>query len=270
MSTQSSNQEKRRNRNGFSLGELLIAMTITSMVVGAISSLALTVEHTNSFVQGNDELLQHGRVAVQRIERTLSEAHCSEQFPGFIVLTSTVDGYTLSDILIVWAPTGTAANPAGLPLYNELVLFFPDPSDPKNLLEARLSGESAEVPSTSDTSTWKSELLTYYSGGSFETTQLTHLLETATIGSNNAKTKSMLHFSVTQRPSDAEIAAVRDGSGTWEDLPWVQDVYSSKTGLRQSWCSFDMVLKSEVTANGSDQASIPFFGSCATYYISNE
>ena len=134
------------NRRGFSLAELLIAVAIMAVLAGAVGALAISVESGSAFSQGRAMATQHARVARDRIERTVREATANEQFPGFFVLTERIGSTKLPDTLVVWRPAGSPANPQGMPLMSELVVFTPDKNSPNRLLEVRAPGANRPAP----------------------------------------------------------------------------------------------------------------------------
>src|SRR5439155_17320215 len=66
-----------------------------------------------------------------------------ENFPGCATVDLVSDGYHVTDTLVIWHPTAAAVNPMGPPLANELVIYAPDPSDVRRLVEI--------IPAASDT-----------------------------------------------------------------------------------------------------------------------
>ena len=60
-------------------------------------------------------------------------------------------------------------------------------------------------------------------------------------------------------------------SVTWMNLPWVQGIYGSQSGLRQVWVRMELQLAPGVDWSESNSAAawgVPFFGSAALYYNS--
>ena len=92
---------------------------------------------------------------MNRIERAVQAAVANESFPGVLIVSEQSGGSTLPSTLVVWSPTATAANPSGLPLISEIVVFSPDPNHPNQLLEIRSPTEATAVPAASDTTGWQ-------------------------------------------------------------------------------------------------------------------
>src|SRR5690349_17194809 len=131
-------------RKALTLIELLIATSIMAIMAGVLGGLALSVQMHSKHSQGHGEAVQHARVVLDRLQRTMNAATTSESFPGFFVVPISSAGYSLPENIVVWRPTGAVANPTGLPRWSEVVIYGPDPSAPNRLLE---------ITTTSDTST---------------------------------------------------------------------------------------------------------------------
>jgi hypothetical protein len=250
--------------------ELLIATSIMSIMAGVLGALALSVQMHSAHSQGHGEAVQHARVVLDRMQRTLTEAHASEQFPAFVAFADTVGTYKFPDVLVVWNPATTAASPAGLPRWSEVVVFCPDLDAPNTLLEIRAPSDTRAVPALSDTATWRAELLNLRQSNSVERVELTNLLRTASTGGDGpAQLRAALRFDVQKRPSDEDWADFRDGDLDWDELPWVQGIYGTRTGLRQIWCRIELQLTpgnstSQLAAN--QQSVLTFFGTAAVYH----
>jgi hypothetical protein len=68
------------------------------------------------------------------------------------------------------------------------------------------------------------------------------------------------------RPSETDWTQYLAGSKTWESLSFVQGIRGSVSGLRQSWCRFELQLCPYGTDDHSRDLAIPFFGSGAVLY----
>src|SRR5262245_39708411 len=143
-------------RAGMSLAELTLSMAIMTMVAMTIGTMALAVQSATTYTRGQSTAMQHGRVILDRLDRTLQAATVSESFPGCMALSWTDGSNSFPDTLIIWKPTGTAADPTGVPRANELVIIRPDPSKPASLIEITNPSEAATTtyPST-DTTNWR-------------------------------------------------------------------------------------------------------------------
>jgi hypothetical protein len=246
------------------------------LLAGGIATLAASIQSSNQYGQGRALATQHGRVALERMERNLRGATASPEFPGFAAFAETVGGFKCPDTLVVWRPaSGLPANPAGRPLFSELVLFRPDPNQPNVLLEITVPGENRVTPPLSDVASWNSELGTLKYLSSYQAVTLTDLVRTASTTSEIAEMngrRGCLRFEIEQSPSEAELADYRSGKTAWKDLSWVQGIYGSKAGLRQSACRIELQLvpgKQAQTSDPGGVTALPFFGSGALYFQVN-
>ncbi len=253
--------------------ELMIAMSIMLMVVGALGGLARTVQQSFEYSEGYGAATQHARVVLDRITKNVSEATANINFPGCIVVTETVNSYRYPDTLVVWRPSGTASAPTGLPLYSELVVYCPHPSYPNQLVEITAPSDTRTVPVITNESSWQTELATLKKASTSKIVVLTKLLRSCLTTSATTGTTSDyrgdVRFEMRLRPSAADWASYTAGSVTWSNLPWVQGVYGPKAGLRQTWIRMEMQLvpgADWVASDPNTAVAVPFFGSAALYY----
>ncbi len=259
-------------RRGMTLLELMLAMTIMMMVVGVLAGLARTSQQGFEYSEGYGIATQHARVVLDRIAKSVSEATANDQFPGCIVVAETVGAYRYPDTLVVWHPSsGTPANPAGLPLYRELIIYCPNPNNPLQLVEITAPTNGGTVPDVSNQAAWRTALSSLKKSTSTNVVELSPLLRAcSTDNSGSSSTmRGGARFEVRLRPSDADWAAYKAGTITWKDLPWVQGIYGPQTGLRQVWVRTELQMMPGVDWVASDSAAaqpVPFFGSAALYY----
>lgn len=263
-------KSKAARRGGLSLLELLIALAIMVMVVGTLAGLSRAVQLSSEYSDGHGMATQHGRVALERITRTVNEATANEQFPGFLVLAGVQSGWRFPDTLVVWHPTGPPVDPEGLPRFNELVVYCPDPASPNQLLEITLPSNSSQAPAVGDASGWRATVEAFLDSTSSRKTALTGLMRTARVSEDGTSTlRGAVRFESRLRPSAVDWASYQAGTIAWKDLNWVQGVYGSQTGLRQAWLRIELQLMPGETAAANDpngQQAIPLFGSAAIYY----
>jgi hypothetical protein len=205
-------------------------------------------------------------VVLDRIRAACLEAHASSQFPGMLVVAEPIAAWSFPDTLVVWR-TETPANPSGLPLFKELVIFAPDPAAPSRLLEITAPSDNRQVPAPSNASLWRAELTALYARSTTQKTQLTNLLRTPK--TDSGARRAALRFHVMLRPSDDEWSRYTGGQLAWNDLSWAQSMRGSKTGLRQSWCRAELQLmpgEESMAADPEGESAITFLGSAAIYY----
>jgi prepilin-type N-terminal cleavage/methylation domain-containing protein len=261
-----------RRRRGLTLAELLVASTIMLMIATAIGTLTATVHSTNDFCRGYVVSAQHARVALSRIERSLTGAVANEQFPGCIVVTEQAGSQTLPTTLVVWSPpTGVAANPTGLPLISEIVVYGPDPARPNKLLEVRSPTEATTVPAASDMTGWRTLTDRLKSSQTTNKVMLTDRLRTAPVTGDYSDSllPADLHGAVRFRrwmaPSDQEWSQYRAGTKTWQSLAWPLDSFRSTSGTRAVACQTELQMAPGSMATAAATA-IPFYGSAAINY----
>ena len=247
--------------------ELLIAISMMALMAASMGVVARTVQMTSEYTDGYATATQHARVTFERISRMVSQATASESFPGAAVFATTVGSWRYPDTLVVWHPTAAAANPTGMPLMRELVVYTPHPTDPSQLLEITAPADSRTAPALSNSSAWASELATLRTSNATNKTLLTDLLRTASATSGGNGLRAALRFEVELRPTAAEWTNFRAGTLAWENLTWVQDLYGSQTGLRQTWVRAELQLlpSGGAAATRTLRQPAPFFGSAALY-----
>jgi prepilin-type N-terminal cleavage/methylation domain-containing protein len=261
----------RCDRRGLTLAELLVATTIMLMIATAVATLAATVQSTNSFCQGYTVSAQHARVALSRIERTVQAATANEQFPGLIVVTEQAGSQELPSTLVVWRPAGPPANPTGLPLISELVIYSPDPAHPNDLLEIRSPTDNTPVPAATNMGNWRTLIDQLKTSGSTVKVVLTSRLRTAPLAGNYsdsltpADLRGTVRFRRLMAPSDQEWNQYRASTKSWQDLSWPLDSYRSTSGTRAVVCQTELQIAPGSMATAAFTA-IPFYGSASITY----
>jgi len=266
-------------RRGLTLLELMLAIGITLMIVGAMGGLARTVEQGFEYSEGYGLATQHARVVLDRIAENVSQAAANNLFPGCLVVAETVGADRFPDTLVVWRPVGATTTPDRLPYFNELVIYCPNPTSPSQLLEITAPSDGRSVPAPADLATWQTEMAALKSDSTVKKTVLTTLLRTCTpqATTGNEETSSArgaVRFEVRLRPSADDWAGYSAGTVTWANLPWVQGIqgsYDGKhfTGLRQVWVRTELQLMpgvAWVSSNTVAARAVPYFGSAALYY----
>ena len=254
-----------RRRCGLTLIELLLASLIMAMFAAAISALAMAVQQNTQHDERVGTVTQHARVALQRIERAVSESTANEHFPGCVAFGEPIQGSHTPDTLVVWRGDISVADPNGTPRFNELVIYCPDIEQPNRLLEITVPDDDSLAPDLSDISAWRARLRAVKVSQRANKTELTDRLRTVPI-STMGERRGVVRFEVTLRPSEKEWTDYRNGSVAWEDLKWVQGMHGGRTGLRQTWCRCELQL-SISGGDSSDEIEIPFFGSSSRYFV---
>lgn len=141
-----------RIRSGMTLAELLISMTILSMMSVVLAGMSNAVNSAWSYTKGVEETDLQARAALERIGFMVSQtgAYKIAGQPtrlGMAVVTRTVGEHQLPDTLVLWTggrSGGMAANgiQSRLPLVGELLIYTWDASAPGHLIEAAFPGQS--------------------------------------------------------------------------------------------------------------------------------
>ena len=237
-------QHRRSHLQGMTLLELTLATTILVMIAGAMTALASVVQSSSDISFTNATVTQHGRVALERIERAISSATATEYFPGCFVYSEQIDRWTYPDTLIVWYPEEAPADPDGFPFVDELVVFCPNPNSPTDLLEIRLRDGNGAAPALDDTDGWQMLMTEFKYGNTATRVSLTHLLRVAAPGIDSSMPeRGVVRFDVRLCPSADEWNEFKLGTRQWNDLSWAQGIHGSGTGLRQTWCRIELQLQ---------------------------
>jgi hypothetical protein len=262
---------------GLTLVELLFAMAVMAMVVGTLAGLSRTAESGFEYSEGYGVATQHAQVAIDRITRTIYGATANEQFPGCIVVAETVGSWRYPDTLVVWNTakasgnaSATAANPSGLPLYSELVIYCPHPTNPNQLVEITAPWNTATAPAVTDMSSWLSQVAVIKANAQSKIVSLTSLLRSCPIASaTGSALRGAVRFETRLRPSQTDWNSFKNNMVNWQDLPWVQGFYGWQTGQRQVWVRMELQLLPQVP-NGTSYSTglipVPFYGSASSYY----
>ena len=257
-------------RRGFTLVELAIAVTIVAMVVGTLEAVLQGVHHAYAYNEGHGLATQNARVVLDRIIATASQATANEQFPGLLVVTDQVGLWQYPEALVVWHPTGSPANPSGLPLFSELVIYCPSVASPNQLLEVTLPGNNSVVPAASDQASWTQQIAAIKQNPPATAVLLSSLVRTCSISSSPGSTwRGAVRFQTRLLPSASEWSQYQAGTLGWKQLHWVQGICGSTTALRQIWLGIEMQFMpgSGILGESASAAQpVAYFGSSALYY----
>jgi Tfp pilus assembly protein PilW len=252
-------------RGGLTLTELLIASTIITMLAAGMGTLVMAVHATNEYCRGQAVAAQHARVTLDRFGRAVRQAHASGQFPGCIVISESEGGEDFPDCLVVWSPTGAAADPAGLPRINELTIYCPDPKKPSRLVELRDPIRTTVCPPITDESGWAALVAGIKASPSATFVELTDRLRTASAsGGGSGNLCGCVRFDVLMSPSASDWSRYKSGNLAWKAMGWPLDYYSTQTGMRRVVCQTELQILPGDSAAG--ETAVPFFGSAILTY----
>ncbi|RCS42089.1 type II secretion system protein [Bremerella cremea] len=249
---------------GLTLAELLVASAVMGILCVGFGTLAVSVQMANTFAQERNQVGQHARVILLRIENAIQKAHATEAFPGFLPITYDDGSYDFPQAIAIWNPSGIPTN--DYPLVNQLTFFACDPAAPNRLLEITNPSLTTVAPALNAPSDWRNLVQRLIDDTNSDMVEITDLLRAGKLGSNFYST---LRFKSRITPTATELAEARAGTVSWESLNWPTSIYSSQSGLRQAWCAFEfqLVPSSDIATHATfkDESS-PFFGSSALYY----
>lgn len=258
-------------RRGITLLEMLLALAIMATLVAALGTMASAVYDSTQYADGYGGVAQHARVIGDRIGRTIGDATAGASFPGVLVLTEQIAGWSFPDTLVVWHPQSAVADPDAKPRLNELVVYCPDPDGNSELLEITTPNTDV-APDVDDLAGWTSAIDAIKADTTSRRVVLTNLLRVATlpeaISLGTGWQRGCVRFVSRLRPSEAEWNEYQSGSRAWSDLSWAQSLGGSQTGMRQTWVRFELQLDPslEEGVEADKTQPVAFFGSGAVYY----
>jgi hypothetical protein len=144
-----------------------------------------------------------------------------------------------------------------------LVIFCPDPADPRRLLEitAPNNASTIQLNEQLNTSAGRSLIAGIKSSSDSKTVVLSNLLRTATV---SGATRGCVRFERELRPSDSVWQSYLGGTTTWDNLVWPQGAGGSTAGMRQIWVRYEWQMmpgESAAAEDPSGQQAVTFFGS---------
>lgn len=224
-------------------------------------------------VEGVEESTLQAEAAMDRIRYMISHAGMYETsgqpvVAGIAVVNHSAGLDYFPDVLVVWSGGRTGGKAAAglqtqLPKINELVIYLPDPSDPRTLVEMMIPGNSSTIDFRSGS--FATTILSLISGGGTEKVSICNRLRSADISSS---TWGGAWFEVTQSPSDTELLAT-PGTSQWNALVWPQAIVTSESGCRQVTVRMELQVETrsyEKPGSDSSPTALPFFGSASYRY----
>ncbi|MEN6495524.1 MAG: hypothetical protein ABFD16_14680, partial [Thermoguttaceae bacterium] len=167
----------------------------------------------------------------------------------------------------------SARNPDGLPCFDELVIYCPNPQAPNQLWELTIpvGSDTRTVPAVEEKAAWRTVLEAIKTLTTASRVVLTDRLRTGALSeANSTQQRGAVRFVDRLRPSKEEWDKYQSGVLSWERLSWAQGIYGPKTGLRQVWVRIELQLLPISATSGSasrlGSQAIPFFGSATLYY----
>ena len=277
-----------RVRAGMTLAELLISMAILSMMSVVLAGMSNAVNSAWSYTKGIEETDLQAQAALERIEYMVSQTGTykltgQSTRAGMTVVTRPVGKNQLPDVLVLWTggrSGGMATNgvQSRLPFVGELLIYTWDASTPASLIEVAFPGQTASFDfAASDLSTQVTNLLnaktaeiiplcTQLRVSSLSTTSTT--TNRSTTSSSTMQSVGNLRFTLSQNPTDTELASAAPQTKAWTQLNWPQGTFGNRSGMRQATLQIELQVEPDGIARASDTVTaIPFFGSASLRYV---
>ena len=253
-------------RQGLTLVELLVGIMVTAMIAAALATVTYSVENLTQVAGGLSDVTQHARVSLSVVERSIGESHASGAFPGMAVFSVEVNGSRYPDTLVVWRPDGPPADPTGLPLFSEVVVFTPHPQSPRQLLQIEDRSDIRTVPPLDDEVSWLSELHDLRTRLADSSLVLTDRMRVAKAGDGTLpQRRAAVRFFVESRPSFDEFQRYQAGLLNWDQLSWPLALVDRDRGVARTRCSIELQL---AAGDGADDVGIVvFLGTASTEFV---
>ena len=279
-----------KSRRGMTLAELLISLTILSMMSVVLAGMSNAVNSAWSYTKGVEDSDLQARAAIERIEYMISQTGVYDLAGqptrvGMAVVRRPVGTNQIPDVLVLWTggrSGGMAANGVQkrLPTVGELLIYTWDANSPSQLIEVGFPGQTAPFDFTSsDLATTVGNLLVSAAAEKIPLCDRLRSVVLNTSATNTGSGQSMLpttfmesigsvRFTLTLTPSDTELASASPQTTAWTQLNWPQGNFSNRSGMRQATLQIELQVEPDGIARASDTVSaIPFFGSASLRYV---
>ena len=267
---------------GFTLGEIIIAMTVTSIVSMVVSGLVVAVHKAWEHNKGLEDVGNQARATIDRMQYMIAHAGVYKVAGqpttlGLAVVSRRWAILDFPDVLVVWSGGRFGGmSDAGilqrLPRMDELVIYAPDPGDPSRLLEITLPEDSRvidfrdpnfgrSIQSAIQSPDAESALLC-------DRVRRTRLPRLA--GASQRFELANVRYELVLTPSDGELTGTSPGTKAWSELPWSQGIVSSDSGLRQATVRMELQVEPQEGQSSwipSKSVAIPFFTSASYRYV---
>lgn len=283
MRKQTPNFEIRNSsrRAGLTLVELLMAVSVTSVLSIVLGGLMLAVRTAHEHSTGLETSTTQATAASDRIRYMVAEAGVY-QLPGepttagLAVVHHRTSAGDLPDVLVVWSG-GRSGGMAGqgvlarLPRVEELVIYCPDPQDAAGLVEITVPGDSSDVDFRS--AGFAKTILSLIASAQVETVLICDRIRPTALGAFGgfpAEEVGNVRFTLEWTPDEAEIDSTAPGSAEWYALPWAQGIVAGDSGLRQANVCMEFQVESrayEARPTGTNWAAVPYFASASHRYV---
>ncbi|MEX0702657.1 MAG: prepilin-type N-terminal cleavage/methylation domain-containing protein [Planctomycetales bacterium] len=268
-------------RGGFTLVELMMAMTITAILAVILSGIVSAVHTAHAHTNGIEDATLQAQGTLDRIEYMVAHAGTyrvggNPSVVGIAVVTHQWAIHELPDVLVVWSGgrsggMAAAGEQTRLPRANELVVYAPDPADPARFLEFAFPNNTANVDFQA--SGFRSQILSLLSSSQAEGVLLCDRVRRAQLpqfGSYAAVAAPNVRFDLGLTPSDSQVESAAPGTSAWNALPWAQGIVAGDSGLRQASVRIELMIEPRerpLPGTESLAVAIPFFGSASHRHV---
>jgi prepilin-type N-terminal cleavage/methylation domain-containing protein len=264
-------------RHGFTMIELLMAVSITSMLSVVLGALMVAVQTAREYSNGLETATTQATATIDRIRYIVSQAGVyriagQPTTVGLAVVNHRWASTDLPDVLVIWsggrngglADTGTLYR---LPHVDELVIYSPDPGDATRLVEITVPGNTTDIDFRD--ASFPSDILALIGSNGTERVLICERVRRSSQADLTVETGN-IRFALEQTPPDSELQPAMPGTAAWYGLPWVQGIVSGDSGLRQA----NIRMELQVTRHEGDSpetdgttTAIPYFGSASRRYV---
>ncbi|QDU53805.1 prepilin-type N-terminal cleavage/methylation domain-containing protein [Gimesia panareensis] len=269
-----------RHAGGFTLVELLMAMTISAILIMALAGIVTATQSAWKHTQGIEDSQAEITASFERMKMMISQAGVYQldgQAPqvGLAVVTRPWNYIDVPDILVVWSGGRNGGiSQSGvlnrLPLMNELLIYTSDPADSHQFVEIALPDSTAEIDFNG--SSFNSTIRSAIESNQAEKALLSKRLKNSQYllsGSPWGPAAANIIFQITRTPDDASLQTIAPGTSGWMNLPWPQGTVSATSGLRQVTVSYEIQFETAEQTEFTDinsATALPFFGSSSRLY----
>jgi hypothetical protein len=268
------------HRAGFTFVELLISLTLTTMLSFVLGAMILAAHEGWEHSSGLNDANQQARISQERIKYMVSQAG---QYKiagqpttlGVAVVEQTYTFVKSPEILVVWSGGrlgGMAAQgvQARLPLVSEVVIYTPDADDPSRLVEVIDPADFSSLDFRA--ANFESRVKSILKSKTSQPILLVDRVRTSKLNgfSSNPPQVGNVRFEKLESPTDAELSGITPGTPEWFNLVWAQGIVSSASGMRQTSIRMEFQIEPRpIPLDGSDvtTTAIPYFASASYRYV---
>jgi prepilin-type N-terminal cleavage/methylation domain-containing protein len=268
---------------GLTLIELMMAMTITSMLSFVLGGLVMAVQSARDYTQGMEDASMQAQATFERIKRVVADAgvyQVGTDRPklGIAIVPRQWQLFSLADTLVVWnggrnGGLGQQGELNRVPNVNEFTVYTPDLQNPSRLLEVTFPGFNYPLDFRNSQFDLGIQLLvaSVYAEPALLSDRIRVNRLQITSGGTTLTSPSMgaIHFEIVESPTEAQLSSTTVGSAAWNALPWSQSIVGANFGMRQATVRMELQMQqtAEVASTSLSSAYTPYFGSVSNRYV---